>query len=154
MQRGDPVNSFPAALLSESYLPQDGRQDHPRTIKPGQGLVQADGPASLGAGYLGRPDSKVSGREIQSHRRHTQSSMQVTPGGAGLLSTGGRGSDERGGERSNRYQTEPLMDLEHVRPSVKECGTVSLPFPAGKHKCVTVKVIDPRGNEVMQVHKL
>jgi len=33
-------------------------------------------------------------------------------------------------------------------------GTVSLPFPAGKHKCAAVKVIDPRGNEVMQVHKL
>jgi adenine-specific DNA-methyltransferase len=33
-------------------------------------------------------------------------------------------------------------------------GTESLPFPAGKHKCVAVKVIDPRGNEVMQVHKL
>jgi adenine-specific DNA-methyltransferase len=33
-------------------------------------------------------------------------------------------------------------------------GTISLPFPTGKHKCVAVKVIDPRGNEVMQVHKL
>jgi adenine-specific DNA-methyltransferase len=33
-------------------------------------------------------------------------------------------------------------------------GTVSLPFPAGKHKTVAVKVIDPRGNEVMSVHKL
>jgi adenine-specific DNA-methyltransferase len=33
-------------------------------------------------------------------------------------------------------------------------GTVSLPFPAGKYRCVAVKVIDPRGNEVMQVHKL
>ena len=33
-------------------------------------------------------------------------------------------------------------------------GTVSLPFPAGKHKCVAVKVIDPRGNEVMRVHPL
>jgi adenine-specific DNA-methyltransferase len=33
-------------------------------------------------------------------------------------------------------------------------GTVSLPFPAGKHKCVAVKVIDPRGNEVMAVHRL
>ena len=31
-------------------------------------------------------------------------------------------------------------------------GTVSLPFPAGKHKSVAVKVIDPRGNEVMRVH--
>ena len=33
-------------------------------------------------------------------------------------------------------------------------GTVSLPFPAGKHKCIAVKVIDPRGNEVMRVHTL
>lgn len=36
----------------------------------------------------------------------------------------------------------------------KLSGTISLPFPAGKHKCVAVKVIDPRGNEVMQVHRL
>jgi adenine-specific DNA-methyltransferase len=33
-------------------------------------------------------------------------------------------------------------------------GTVSLPFPSGKHRRVAVKVIDPRGNEVMQVHRL
>jgi hypothetical protein len=33
-------------------------------------------------------------------------------------------------------------------------GTVSLPFPAGKHKRVAVKVIDPRGNEVMCVQRL
>jgi adenine-specific DNA-methyltransferase len=33
-------------------------------------------------------------------------------------------------------------------------GTVSLPFPAGKHRRAAVKVIDPRGNEVMQVHRL
>ena len=33
-------------------------------------------------------------------------------------------------------------------------GTTSLSFPAGKHKCVAVKVIDPRGNEVMAVEKL
>lgn len=33
-------------------------------------------------------------------------------------------------------------------------GTTSLPFPKGQHKCVAVKVIDPRGNEVMAVEKL
>lgn len=33
-------------------------------------------------------------------------------------------------------------------------GTVSLPFPTGKHHRVAVKVIDPRGNEVMRVHRL
>jgi len=33
-------------------------------------------------------------------------------------------------------------------------GTVSLPFPAGRNRRVAVKVIDPRGNEVMRVHRL
>ena len=33
-------------------------------------------------------------------------------------------------------------------------GTESFPFPVGKHACVAVKVIDPRGNEVMSVHNL
>ena len=33
-------------------------------------------------------------------------------------------------------------------------GTTSLPFPAGEHRRVAVKVIDPRGNEVMRVHNL
>lgn len=33
-------------------------------------------------------------------------------------------------------------------------GTVSLPFHAGEHLAVAVKVIDPRGNEVMRVHRL
>jgi len=33
-------------------------------------------------------------------------------------------------------------------------GTTSLPFPPGKHKRVAVKVIDPRGNEVMRVHRM
>jgi adenine-specific DNA-methyltransferase len=33
-------------------------------------------------------------------------------------------------------------------------GTTSLPFKAGSHKRVAVKVIDPRGNDVMRVHRL
>jgi adenine-specific DNA-methyltransferase len=33
-------------------------------------------------------------------------------------------------------------------------GSVSLPFAMGKHKRAAVKVIDPRGNEVMSVHRL
>ena len=33
-------------------------------------------------------------------------------------------------------------------------GTASLPFPAGERRRVAVKVIDPRGNEVMRVHDL
>jgi adenine-specific DNA-methyltransferase len=33
-------------------------------------------------------------------------------------------------------------------------GTVSLPFAPGPHRRVAVKVIDPRGNEVLRVHRL
>lgn len=33
-------------------------------------------------------------------------------------------------------------------------GTVSLPFPTGKHHRIAVKVIDPRGNEVMAIETL
>lgn len=36
----------------------------------------------------------------------------------------------------------------------KLSGTVSLPFPAGQHRRVAVKVIDPRGNEVVRIHRL
>ena len=36
----------------------------------------------------------------------------------------------------------------------KFSGTESFPFPAGEHRQVAVKVIDPRGNEVMAVHNL
>ena len=36
----------------------------------------------------------------------------------------------------------------------KFSGTESLPFPAGEHQRIAVKVIDPRGNEVMRVHDL
>ncbi len=32
-------------------------------------------------------------------------------------------------------------------------GTVSLPFARGEHGVVAVKVIDPRGNEVMRLHR-
>ncbi len=33
-------------------------------------------------------------------------------------------------------------------------GTLSLPFPAGKYKRVAIKVIDPRGNDVLKVYRL
>jgi adenine-specific DNA-methyltransferase len=33
-------------------------------------------------------------------------------------------------------------------------GTVSVPFPAGQHRRIAVKVIDPRGNEVMAIRAL
>ncbi|MDD2456017.1 MAG: DNA methyltransferase [Kiritimatiellae bacterium] len=36
----------------------------------------------------------------------------------------------------------------------KLSGTVSLPFPEGGYKRIAVKVIAPRGNGVLRVHRL
>ena len=36
----------------------------------------------------------------------------------------------------------------------KLSGTESLPFSSGNYSCVAVKVIDPRGNEVMRIHRM
>lgn len=33
-------------------------------------------------------------------------------------------------------------------------STTSLPCPAGQNQCIAVKVIDPRGNEVMKVQRI
>ena len=44
-----------------------------------------------------------------------------------------------------------VIDEEHFE---KFRGTESFPFPVGEHKRVAIKVIDPRGNEVMRVHAL
>jgi adenine-specific DNA-methyltransferase len=33
-------------------------------------------------------------------------------------------------------------------------GTTSLPFSEGRQRRIAVKVIDPRGNEVMRIHRL
>lgn len=33
-------------------------------------------------------------------------------------------------------------------------GTTSAPFPAGEHNQIAVKVIDPRGNELLVVKQL
>ena len=47
-----------------------------------------------------------------------------------------------------------LKDVMDEQAFAAMSGTVSLPFPAGEHACVAVKVIDPRGNEVMRLHRL
>ena len=36
----------------------------------------------------------------------------------------------------------------------KFAGTESIPFEAGRHRRIAVKVIDPRGNEVMAIKSL
>jgi adenine-specific DNA-methyltransferase len=44
--------------------------------------------------------------------------------------------------------------LPNRKAFVKLSGTVSLAFAAGEHNRIAFKVIDPRGNEVLRVHRL
>ena len=53
---------------------------------------------------------------------------------------------------ANALRTTKEEDLAELLESMS--GGVSLSFPAGKHQRVAVKVIDPRGNEVLRVHPL
>jgi hypothetical protein len=60
--------------------------------------------------------------------------------------------------RKNVAATPSSRSLDHrggdAASTARLSGTVSLPFPAGEHRRIAVKVIDPRGNEVLRVHRL
>src|ERR1035437_5845651 len=98
-------------------------------MNPGQGLVHEDGPAGGGSRYPGSADGIGSGRNIHAQRRDAQTGMQIAAGRAAAgyadagravaTAFGAAGRNERRDEWSERDQTEPLMDLEHVRPPVE-----------------------------------
>ena len=114
MRLGDPMNLFPVVFLTKSHSAQDGGQDHPWAMNPGQGLVQADGTARHGSWYPGRADRIVGGHEVHIRRHRAQAAMYIAAGRRAVPSGGKAGSGDRGDQRSERYQTEPLMHLEHV----------------------------------------
>src|SRR5580704_17816818 len=119
MRAGDSMNLFPLALLVKRDGPQDGSQNHARTMNPGQSLVQADGPARHGARNSWRKDRKISSGEVQARRHRTQRRMQVPGSRAGALAPGEAPCEERGDQGNGRDQPQPLMNLEHVRPLVE-----------------------------------
>ncbi len=47
-----------------------------------------------------------------------------------------------------------LKDVVNEEAFATLSGTESLPFPPGANRCVAVKVIDPRGNEVVRLHRV
>ena len=62
-------------------------------------------------------------------------------------------------DRTKRRRTDGVLPIlgraKKGKPLVEARNqTTSLPFQAGEHRRVAVKVIDPRGNEVMRVHHL
>src|ERR1019366_1710350 len=119
MSTSDSMNFFPAIFLIESNRSQDGCQDHPWAVNPGQSLVQSDGPTNFGSRNFGRADGKISAQEIQVRRRRAERHMHITVCRIGAPAPSEGASDDRGDQRSGGYQTEPLMDLKHMRPLVE-----------------------------------
>ena len=103
MSAGDFMHSFSPVPLLVGHHPQNGRQNHPRSMNPGQGFMQADGPARSRAGHSGREDRKVSGREIETRCHRAQRSVQIAAAGAGGLAAGLAASDDGGEQRYSRY---------------------------------------------------
>ena len=81
--------------------------------------MHQDGPPGFGSRHRGRADGIVSGGEIHARRHRAQGAMQLAAGRAAFLAGGAAGSDQGGQQGSGRDQTEPLMDLEHMRPFVQ-----------------------------------
>src|SRR5579864_8087939 len=123
---GDPMNLFPVIFLAEGHRPQDRSKNHPRAMNPCQGLVQADGPAGLGSWHSRRAKLIEGGHEVQIRRDRAQSAMYIAAGCGAMPSRGEAGSGDRGDQRSECYQTEPLMHLEHVRSFVESCLILSV----------------------------
>src|ERR1019366_8176842 len=69
--------------------------------------------ASKGAGGV------VSGSDTDARRHRAKGAVQHAAGRAAFLAGGAAGSDQGGQQGRGRDQTEPLMDLEHMRPFVQ-----------------------------------
>src|SRR2546428_2530447 len=119
MSTRDTMNPFPPTPLIKSHRSQNGCQDHPWGVNPGQRLVQTDGPARCGPRNLGRADREVCAREVQGGRYRAERSVHRAAGRAGAPATCEGPRNDRGDQREGSNQPEPLVDHQHVRPLIE-----------------------------------
>ena len=99
---------------------EDGCQDHPGSVNPGERLVDADGASGRSSLDAGRPDRKIRAGEIQIGRDCTENHVHGAIGVAGVLAAGAERRDDGSDERGCRNQAKLLMDLEHAGALVEE----------------------------------
>src|ERR1700747_3481663 len=99
---------------------EDGCQDHPGSVNPGEPLVDADGTSGRSSLDAGRPDRKIRAGEIQIGRDGTENRVHGAIGVAGVLAAGAERRDDGSDERGCRNQAKLLMDLEHAGGLVEE----------------------------------
>src|SRR2546426_6914930 len=119
MSTRDTMNPFPPTPLIKSHRPQNGGQDHPWGVNPGQRLVQTDWPARSSPRNFGRADRKVGARDVQGGRYRAERSVDRAAGRTGAPATGEGPRNDRGDQRQGSNQPEPLMDHQHMRPLIE-----------------------------------
>jgi adenine-specific DNA-methyltransferase len=145
-------------------------------VNPGMAGLLKEQPGSQLFTVFGQPRTSVAGPDDESNYTVTMEGVDIynpvdnsiTPTGANKVASWFLDSDYDGWtfcitqaffpdrsawDKLSRALNGPGGVIDEERFAALS-GTVSLPFPAGKNKTVAIKVIDPRGNEVMKVHKL
>src|SRR5215469_4864375 len=114
------VHLFAVIFLLVGERAEDGCQDHPRSVHPGERLVDANGASARSSLDAGRPDRKIRAGEIQIGRDCAENHVHGAIGVAGVLAAGPERSDDGSDERSCRNQAKLLMDLEHAGSLIEE----------------------------------
>jgi adenine-specific DNA-methyltransferase len=145
-------------------------------VNPGMAGLLKEQPGSQLFTVFGQPRTSVAGPDAEGNYKVTMEGVDIynpvdnsiTPTGANKVAAWFLDSDYDGWtfcitqaffpdrsawDKLSRALNGPGGVIDEERFAALS-GTVSLPFPIGKNKTLAVKVIDPRGNEVMKVHKL
>jgi adenine-specific DNA-methyltransferase len=145
-------------------------------VNPGMAGLLKEQPGSQLFTVFGQPRTSVAGPDAEGNYKVTMEGVDIynpvdnsiTPTGADKVAAWFLDSDYDGWtfcitqaffpdrsawDKLSRALNGPGGVIDEERFAALS-GTVSLAFPPGTNKTVAIKVIDPRGNEVMKVHKL
>ncbi len=145
-------------------------------VNPGMAGLLKEQPGSQLFTVFGQPRTSVAGPDAEGNYKVTMEGVDIynpvdnsiTPTGADKVAAWFLDSDYDGWtfcitqaffpdrtawDKLSRALNGPGGVIDEERFAALS-GTVSLCFPEGTNKTVAIKVIDPRGNEVMKVHKL
>ena len=81
--------------------------------------MQADRPAVSWFPILGREDRIIRRRNVHACGNRSERRVQIAARRARVVAARQTTREKRRGERDRRDQSEPLMDLQHVRPLVE-----------------------------------
>lgn len=134
MRRGDAMDLLAAVDLIECNGAEDRRQNHSGRMDVDEVLVPLDAAACVLVGDLGSADGVGGGKRIHGNCRSAQCNVEVAVGGVAEVAMFRRcaGSGNTGdGNRNDRDESEPLVDLQHVGAAVKESLASRIAFGVG-----------------------